>query len=82
MKLFTPRQRVIVTDPAAIPAVQGCSGVVETLLTTGLLEDSSRGNAAIIRMDDPASFSGLHFRYIIFYAAECSPLDPQQSSLF
>jgi hypothetical protein len=81
MKLFAPRQRVVVTHPDAIPAVQGCSGVVETLLNAHLV-DSSRGNAAIIRMDDPASLSGLHFRYLMFYAAECSPLDPHQPSLF
>lgn len=43
------------------------------------LVDTSRGEAAIIRMDDPLPVPpacGVHLRFLMFYAAECSPLDP------
>ncbi|SHL11218.1 hypothetical protein SAMN05216428_101111 [Nitrosospira sp. Nsp11] len=74
MKL-APNQRVVITRPAAIPAMQGRSGVVEAVLAPAALVDVSRGEAAIIRMDTPANLPGLHFHFLIFYAAECSPLD-------
>lgn len=77
MNLFIPHQRVIITAPATIPAMQGRSGVVErVILAAGQLVDASRGDAAIVRMDNPANLPGVHFHYLMFYAAECSPLEP------
>jgi hypothetical protein len=76
MNLFAPRQRVVITDPVAIPDIRGRCGVVEATLGTDVLVDTSRGEAVIVRMDDPAPVPGLTFRYLMLYAAECSPLEP------
>jgi hypothetical protein len=77
VNLFISDQRVIITAPVTIPSMQGRSGVVERVIrAAGQLVDVSRGDAAIVRMDNPSNLPGIHFRYLMFYAAECSPLEP------